>query len=309
MTGSLEFCQAIMEFAPKDEVDFHAQKQLKRAFYEYKQAPKKPLASTTYVANEKEYDSLLEALVKEESLDTGEILFYKPNLDENWDYNTPTKTLTLIGRGVGYVDRFDYDSFALQKWDKGQLMQTDKVMIRAFLSRFYYPQSIKTKSKDPHASEKRPFVPKLMLLEQLWSDVREKGLVPFEIRVCAYTRDARFSYDLNLIDNQMLKDFRGGQVPPRNRAERTAVDYMNFDMILATTDMKDLVKRVFINLFEVKEATAFDISHTMGITDNMARNGLDAVVSRNLADKVGKSPRETYSINTQLLEATASELM
>jgi hypothetical protein len=309
MKGSLEFCQAIMEFAPKDEVDFHAQKQLKRAFYEYKQAPKLPLASTTYVINDKEYDSLILALVEEERLDTGSILFYQPKLDENWDYNVLTKTLTLIGNGVGYVDKFDYDSFAIQKWDRTQHIQTERVMIRAFLSRFYYPRSIKTKSKDPHASEKRPFVPKLITLEELWSDVREKGLVPFEIRVCAYTRDARFSYDLNLIDNLMLKDFRGGQVPPRNKAERNAMDYMNFDMILASTDMKDLVKKVFINLFEVKEATAFDISHTMGITDNMARNGLDAVVSRNLADKVGKPPREIYSINTELLGAAASELM
>jgi hypothetical protein len=309
MSDPLKFCQAIMKFAPREEVDFHAEKQLKRAFYEYKQAPKKALASSTYLVNEKEYDSLLEALAEEEAIETGGFRFLNPNMDENWDYNVPTKTIALLGKGMGWVEHFDYDSFALNKWDRNQQIRKDKVMLRAFPTRFYYPQSIKTKSIDPHAGEKRLFIPKLVTLEELWSDIRRTGLVPFEFRVCAYTKNSRFAYDVNLLDNQILKDFRGGQVPPRNRAERTSVDYMNFDMMLASTDMKELVKKVFINLFEVNEATAFDISHTMGITDTMAKNGLDAVVSRNLAEKQGKPPREIYSINTELLEEAAVELM
>jgi len=309
MADILEYCQSIMKFAPESEVDLHAEKQLRRAFFEYKQARKTPLASVQYLINEDEYDSLLEAFAKVAVLETGGIRFLKPNLKENWDYNTPTSKIMLMGDGMGVVERFEYDSFSLEKWSAGQEVQRELVMLRAFPAKFYVPMSIKTKSVDPLAGDPILYVPKLMTLEEFWQDVRTKGLVPFEIKVCAYTRHSRHTYNLDLVDNKLLKDFRGGQVPPKNRAVRTAMDYMNFDMILASTDMKELVKKVFINLFEVKESTAFDISHTMGITDTMAKNALDAVVSRELADKIGKAPREIYSINPQRLEAAASELL
>ncbi len=309
MKKPLELCQALVKFGPEEEVDFHAEKQLKRAFYEYRQAVKKSLASTQYMVNGKEYDFLLEALLEVEEVETAGIRFSKPNLDENWDFNTPTKSIVLVGNGVGWVDRFDYDSFSLQKWNKAQRVSRERVMIRAHPTKFYYPESIKTKSIDPLAGKKRHYIPKLMTLEELWQDIRSTGMVPFEIRVCTYTKDSRYSYDLNLIGNQLLKDFRGGQVPLRNKAERTAMDYMNFDMILAPTDMKDLVKKVFIELFEVKDATAFDVSHTMGITDTMARNCLDALVARNVAEAEGKPPRQSYSINLELLENEAALFM
>ena len=93
MTGTLELCQAILRLGPEEEVDYHAEKELKRAFLEYKAAPKKALAGSMFLVNGKEYGSLLEALVKEKELENAGIRFLKPNLKENWDYNTPTKTI------------------------------------------------------------------------------------------------------------------------------------------------------------------------------------------------------------------------
>ena len=251
MTDPLKHCQTILHFGPEDEVDFHAEKMMNRAYTEYRQAVRKPLATLQYMVNGDEYQSLLEALAEVDELETAGFRFVEPDLDENWDFNVPTKTIVLMGNGAGWVDRFDYNAFSLQKWDRGQHVQREPVMIRSFPTRFYYPQSIKTKSIDPLAGEKRLYIPKLMTLEELWTDVRKTGLVPFEIRLCTYTRDARYSYDLSLVHNRLLKDFRGGQVPLTNKASRTAMDYMNFDMVLALTDMKDLVKKVFIELFEV----------------------------------------------------------
>ena len=132
-------------------------------------------------------------------------------------------------------------------------------------------------------------------------------MVPFEIRVCTYTKNARYSYDLDLINNRMLKDFRGGQAPLRNRAERTAIDYLNFDTIFAATDMKEIVKKAFINLFEMEKATSFDISHSMGITDQMAMNSLNSIVHRGFAEKAGVAPREIYSIDPEALAEQAKQ--
>ncbi len=301
MVNTLELCQAILRLGPEEEVDFHAEKELKRAFLEYKAAPKKALADSMFLVNGKEYGSLLEAIAVEENLENAGIRFLKPNMKENWDYNTPTKTIALMGKGMGRVEHFSYDGFSLDKWDRHQHIQRENVMIRTFITRFYYPESIKSKSEDPLAGPKRLYIPKLLLLEELWEHIRSTGMVPFEIRICTYTKNSRYTYDLDLVNNTMLKDFRGGQAPLQNKAKRTVIDYLNFDTVFAATDMRDMVKRSFINLFEMEKATAFDISHSMNITDQMAMNALNSIVYRGFAEKEGVAPREVYSINPEAL--------
>ena len=307
MADALEICQAILRLGPEEEVDLHAEKEMKRAFLEYRTAKKIPLAKAVYMINGKEYESLLEAILKEDILENAGIRFVKPNLKENWDYNTPTKTIALMGKGMGWVEHFSYDAFSLNKWDRDQHIQRDNVMIRGFLTKFYYPESIKSKSVDPLAAPKRHYIPKVRLLEDLWQHIRKTGMVPLEIRVCTYTKNQRFTYELDLINDYMLKDFRGGQAPLRNKAERTAVDYLNFDTVLAATDMKEIVKKTFTNLFEMEKATAFDISHSMGITDQMAVNALNSIYHRGLAEKEGSAPREIFSIDIEGLALEAKK--
>jgi hypothetical protein len=308
MTDPLELCQAILHLGPEEEVDLHAEKELRRCYFEYGAAQKKALASAVYMVNGQEYDSLLEAMHQEECLENAGIRFIKPDLAENWDFNTPTRTLVLMGEGMGWLERFSYESFRLDKWDKNQQIQRDNVMIRGFLTRFYYPQSIITESEDPLAEPKRPYIPRLVLLEDLWGHIRSAGMVPFEMRVCAYTKTTRYIYDIDMINNTVLKDFRGGQAPLRNLAQRTIIDYLNFDMVLASTDMKDIVKRAFINLFESKYATASDIAHSMHITSQMAGNALTAIATRGLAVKEGAAPREIFSIDSEALAIKAKKL-
>jgi hypothetical protein len=308
MTDILELCQAILHLGSEEEVDLHAENELRRTFYEYQSVQKKPLASVTYMVNGREYSSLLEAMHREEELENLGLRFLKPDLKENWDFNTPSKTLVLMQNGMGVLERFSYDAFKLDKWDMHQQLQRDNVMIRGFPTWLYFPQSIKTKSIDPLAEAERPYVPKLVMLEDLWQHVRKNGMVVLELRVCAYTKTARYTFDLDLVNNVMLKDFRGGQSPLRNLAQRGIVDYLNFDMVLASTDMKDMVKRAFINLFESEYATAFDIAHSMHITNQMAANALNAIASRGLAIKEGSYPREIYSINSEALAEKALKL-
>jgi len=308
MTDPLELCEAILHMGSEEEVDLHAEKELKRHYLEYRSSQKKPLASVGYMVNGSEYAFLLEALNDERKLENLGLRFKNPDLDENWDYNTLTRTLVLMGKGTGVLERFSYDAFSLSKWDRNQQMQRDNVMIRGFISRFYYPQSIISESEDPHAAPKRMYVPRLAMLEEMWNHVRSTGMVPFEIRVCAYTKTARYTYDIDLIGNTMLKDFRGGQAPLRNRAERGIIDYLNFDTVLASTDMKDLVKKAFVNLFESEYATGPDLAYSMHITPQMAANALEAIYSRGFALKEGARPREVYSINSKALAERAKKL-
>ncbi len=301
MKDILQTCNKLIRFSTTEEIDFHAEKQLKTSLYEYRSVKKVPLAAVRFVVNGEKVKSLLDAMVEFEELKTLEVQFFKPRLKENWDYNQPTKSLILIGQGLGGVQTFGYDAFKLKKWDTSQSINREKVMIRCFISKFYFPRSIKTKSANIHDGHVRPYVPELMTLERLWEEIRQTGVVPFQLHISAYKPTSRYNYELDLVNNTLLKDFRGGTMPLRDRKVRGSIEHFNFDMILATTEMKDLVKRVFITLFDVKELTAADIALSFGVTDTMAKNSLDAIVSRGLAEKEGHPPREIYSITAESL--------
>lgn len=308
MTDALELCQAILHLGPEEEVDLHAEKELRRHYFEYTGANKKALAAASFLVNGTEYASLLEALREEEDLQNLGIRFSRPDLRENWDYNTPTKTLVLMGRGAGFLERFSYRAFSLDKWDMSQPVQRENVMIRGFIRDYYYPRSILSESRDPLAEPVRPYIPKLVPLEEMWSHVRSTGMVPFEVRICAYTKAARYAYDIDMPRSAMLKDMRGGQAPLRNLAKRSTIDYLNFDMVLASTEMKDIVKGAFINLFEAEKATAIDIAHSMHITDQIAANALSAIAARGLAKVLGSPPMQVFQIDLEALAAAAERL-
>lgn len=303
MEETLALCNRIINFSRTEEIDVYAEKQLRKAFMEYRAMQKVPLADVRYIVNGTKYTSLLEAVVGNEALETLEIHFFRPRMQENWDYNKPTRKLVLLGQGLGGVQVFDYDPYSLKKWDGSQTMKMEKVMLRGFISHFYYPRSIKSKTLAMQGEAVRPYVPKLKTLERVWEEIRETGVLPLQLHISAYTPDSRYNYELDMIDNVALRDFRGGVVPLRDRADRKSMDYFNFDKILASTDMRDLVKRVFVALFDMKQATAFDMAHSFKITDQMAKNSLDAIVARGLADKEGYPPREIYEINTENLKA------
>jgi hypothetical protein len=113
---------------------------------------------------------------------------------------------------------------------------------------------------------------------------------------------------MDMVNSAMLKDFRGGQAPLKNLAKRSTIDYLNFDMVLAATDMKDIVKRAFINLFECEKATAFDIAHSMHITDQIASNALNAIVTRGFAKALGTGPSQVFFIDLEALASAAARL-
>jgi len=303
MEERLALCRKIIDFSQTEEIDLFAEKQLRKALVEYKSMKKTPLAEIRYIVNGKKFTSLLEAMLEFEELETLEIHFFKPKMSENWDYNVPTKKLVLLGHGLGGVQVFDYDPYSLKKWDGSQSMKKEKVMIRGFITQFYYPQSIKSKTAGIDQGEVRLFVPALKTLEMVWKDVRESGVLPIQLHISAFTPDNRYNYELDLTNDTVLKDFRGGVVPLRSRAERESIDYFNFDKILASTDMRDLVKKVFITLFDMNDITPIDIALSFKITDTMAKNSLDALVTRGLADKEGYPPREIFEINSNNLKS------
>ena len=304
MMDILRKCESVIGLGPESEVDEYAVKEMKKMVKSHLQRKKPALAELSFVINNRPYDSLLDTLLELDSIKSVEIRFLKPNIHDNWDFNAPTKIIKAIEGGYGGLAFFNYDAKALDKWAHAGELIEKKAMIRAFPVDFYVPRSIATMSRYVREDPPRPLVPRLLPMEKAWVEMREVGALPLTVRICAYTHEERFSYDLDLIEGVLMRDFRAERMPVTRKKRRSPEEYFYFDNIYASTDLPILPKQIFEAIFESDGLTASDISHFFKITMDMALNNLRALVSRGLVESEGRPPFETYRVTFEALKAS-----
>ncbi len=295
-------CRAVIELGPESEIDDYSLKEMRKYVKSHIQAERPYLSEVAFLINGKHYEHLYDALISESDFREVDIRFLKPKLDEIWDFDAPTKTIKLIKGGFGGIAFFNYDPKALDKWAKAGELIEKKAMIRAFPVDFFIPRSIATMSK--YISEDPPdvLIPELWTMETMLEEVRAVGALPVTIRICAYTKEERFAYDIDILQNRLLRDFRAGKVPPTRRMRRSPEEYFYFDKIYASLNMGHLPKAIFETIFESEGLTASDITHFFRITTEMAVNNLKALKKRGLLDVQGRPPFETYMVTHEILK-------
>lgn len=292
MDKQIKKAKKILEFAPDDEVDEYALNELEKRIYQWRNKEVDYLANFEYFINGKEYKSLLEAVYDIEEYEKMKIKFLKPNLDGKWNFSRPTKGLKEKD-GKGLCTSFDYDPTSLDRWAKASKAHHEKVMVRAFITKFFVPISIKTKSKYHHAEEiPRQYDPKLEKMEDLWNDIRD-GVFPFEIRFSLYTKDSRYALIMDPLEDK-LKPHPLNEITLIQNTDRNAIEYLNFDKLLAYIDLPPLMKNILELLFEADEMRLFDIAHSFKLDRKVAENNLKSLENRGLVEK---SKRVHYSIN------------
>lgn len=231
------------------------------------------------------------------------VKFLKPNLDGKWNFSRPTKELKEKD-GKGICTSFDYDPTSLDKWAKASKSHHDKVMVRAFITKFFVPISIKTKSKYHHAEEiPRQYEPKLSKMKNLWTDMR-KGVLPLEIRFSLYTKNDRYTLIMDPFEDK-LKPHPLSDITLIQNVDRNSIEYLNFDKLLANIDLPPLMKNILELLFEADEMRLFDIAHSFNMDRNVAENNLKSLESRGLVEK---SKRVHYSINMDKIFEKAEKI-
>ena len=293
-----------MEFAPSSMVDGYAKKQLKNSIRKYKSSTEVKLADVEFKFDGYKYQSLLDALYDLKRWDEMEVHILHPNTKERWEYDTPTKVIKITGHGRGGLMLFPINPFALNQWNPKQKPAFESSMFRGYLSHFFSPESIKARSKK---YDEKPLIPPktLCTLIELWEDIRKKGIVPFQLALCAYTKSRRYVYQLDVLDNALLRDFRDGKIPIANRLFRHPLDYYHLDNLLSTQELPDLAKKVLAVFFDLEEANAADIEIGLGITERMAWDNISALAKRGLIDAVGKPPKAKYVINLENIRELA----
>ncbi|UCE74134.1 MAG: hypothetical protein JSV56_00135 [Methanomassiliicoccales archaeon] len=296
MSALVKKCQKIMSFAPSKMVDNYAKRKLPRELKKYKKHTEKKLADVTFSVDGKRYDSLLDALYEKEEWDELELHFYHPNTREQWEYDTPTKLIKVTGQGRGALMLFPVNPFSLSQWNPEQEPQIEPAMFESYLAHFYSPESIKSQADKV---DEKPLIPPRPLCApyELWEDIRSKGIVPFHLVLCAYSKERRYLYHLDLLNNLLLMDFRNGKIPIANRVIRDTLDYYHLDHFLSTQELPDLAKKVLQVFFELENGDAADIEIGLGITEKMARDNINALAKRGLIDTIGKPPKARYMMN------------
>ena len=298
----LEKCEAVIRMGPEDEVDEYAIKEMRKRVKAHMQKEHRYLSDVAFIINGKMYESLLDALLEVDSIKSIDIAFLRPDINENWDFDRPTKIIKAIEGGFGGVAFFNYNPKAIDKWaNAGELIEK-KAMIRVFPVDVYVPRSIATMSKYVQEDPPRPIVPDLWTMEYAWMKMKELGALPLTVRVCVYTKEERFSYDIDIIKGKLIRDFRAERMPVTRKAVRDPEDYFYFDRIYASEDLPPLTRNIFEAIFESDGFTAADISHFFNITMDMANNNIRALLKRGLLDTEGQPPYETYKVTTELLK-------
>lgn len=283
MEDLLESCKRLMEFSPQDEVDEYSEKQLRKKVYGWHNDEKKYLARTEYFINGRSYTSILKGFYQEPVLDKIKINFIKPDLKGRWAFTKPPKEI-LEKDGKGVYRYFDYDPTRLNGWSLTNKLLNEMVMVRAYMTDFFVPISINTKSKYHHAEDiPRQYTPELKTLSDIWADVR-KGVIPFGIRICCYSKVDRISVHLDPLSDSLLPH-PICCAPYHRRNKNNPIDYVVIDTLLARLDMPWLCKRILEFVFECGETTAPDVSHVFNIQTNIAENNLRSLGNKELVKK------------------------
>jgi len=276
---------------------------LKKKLYKWNNCDIEYLAELEYFINGQRYDELLTAFQEVESLEKFKVRFLKPNIDGNWHFSKPTKELKEKD-GKGICETFDYDPTSLNRWAQAKHSKMEKVMVRAFITDFFVPISIKTKSKYHRAEEiPRQYDPYLKKLSGLWTDIRE-GVLPFGIRFCLYTKSERHTLLIDPINNK-LKPHPLSSITRIEQGEKDPLNYMLFDRVLAWMDFPTLTKKILELLFEEGVISVFDVAACINADEKVAKNNLKSLESKGF---VKKKKDIYYDINMDKVKRVADKI-
>ncbi len=287
------------------ETDF-AESELEESLEEYIGERKNYLCKTELIIDNIDYDNVYQPLDFFSEIDYARTRFIEPNTKKKWDYNRPTIELLLKPDGSGNSLSFPYNPERFDNFQNPENLVREKVMYSIFITRGYEPRTIKEASETVR-SPNALLVSRHHTITTFWDTVRSGKVIPFEIRICIYTRETRRIYDIDLLRNRLISDFRNGKVASKNVVKPPALVCMYFDRIWAALDIPQLNKKVFTLLFHSEGVTPAEVGHVLGIPLSMAKNHLKSLEHRNLAKVSGKTS-ELYKPNLSEYKRIAEEI-
>ena len=132
--------------------------------------------------------------------------------------------------------------------------------------------------------------------QELWDGVRARGVVPFAVKFLVYTKKKRHVYEVNLLRNTLLKDFRAGLFPVAGWAPRDVEIYPEFDKFHASLDIPEIPRKVMELAFETGRLTPAEVMNVFGMTLPVAVSNMDVLANRGILQLAeGSAPKRPDS--------------
>ncbi len=235
---------------------------VEQGYLKAKQMRYSPLMELMVRFNGAPYENFYDFLGKE--MKALNMVFTAPKKWGEWHFNDPVKELRVLPNGLGSIQVMEGE-INPQRW----LLEKpafQKAMVRFIVERAY-----------PEGSYG-------LLTPEKFFQLVHRGVVPFVIRIVAYTKQRRYKIDINLAKNEVMADFRWGKIPPRVFRERDVKEYIVFDKIYASLPVAHFPKMFFEAIFESNGLDEELLRLIFNVSTPIIRNNVGVLIKNKVVE-------------------------
>ena len=280
----LEHFVLLSSNAPPEIHDIFSQKNLRQALMDASTRRLPAIARVHLELDGVAQDDIAQVLARSPLVGRVGVVFHQPTMQkEAWEYTTPAAVIAFDVRGPGKIVTFHYNPRSITPWDLEDRGTEEPCVVRINVKEGFIPRSIR---QEQMAIKGTPLpLPKFEIfsMADLAAFVHRTGIVPFRISLLAYTTKARYAYDIDLVNNVLVRDPRSGRLPVTNRAVRSARLFHGLDRYIARREIPPVPAKILEILFETNELHPAEVSSVLGINQELAIASLSTLVDRTLA--------------------------
>ena len=280
----LEHFVLLSSNAPPEVHDIFSQKNLRQALMDASSRRLPALARVRLELDGVPQDDIAQILTHSPLTGKVGVIFHQPTMQkEAWEYTPPAAVIAFDVRGPGKIITFHYNPRAITPWDLDDRGTEEPCVVRINLREGFIPRSIR---QEQMAIRGTPIpLPKFEIfsMADLAGFVHRTGVVPFRFTMLVYTSKTRYSYDIDLINNILVRDPRSGRLPVTSRVQRSARVFHGLDRFVARREIPPIPSKILEILFESNELHPAEVSSVLGISQELAIASLSTLVDRTLA--------------------------
>lgn len=271
--ATLDELQLYAERTAPTHHDEFSRQALARAIGEYAPRRRERVAPFQLVVDGRPYDTVHRALADPNaSFENVELKLVDPPSDPRvWEWLTPFDRIVFSADGSAEI-------FAL-----GPGGTSRRAMARLLLREHYVPRARSEVERTGPTSATDELRMQLDPLTAAVKFARERGVVPFAIAVLLYQSTERVRFELDLVDEVLLRDPRAGRLAIGRRVHRSSRVANAVDRYLARGDLPMTSARALELLVETHGLTPLELGHIQGGLRELGGSALQGLAARGLA--------------------------
>jgi hypothetical protein len=271
--ATLDELQLYAERTAPSHHDEFSRQALARAIGEYAPRRRERVAPFRLTVDGRPYDTVHRALADPAaSFNNVELKLVDPPTDPRvWEWLVPFDRIVFSPDGSAEI-------FAL-----GSAGTSRRAMARLLLREHYVPRARSEVESTGSSSATDELRMQLDPLHAAVQFARERGVIPFAIALLLYQSGERARFELDLVDEVLLRDPRAGRLAITRRVHRSSRVSNAVDRYLARGDLPMTSARALELLVETHGLTPLELGHIQGGVRELGGSALQGLVARGLA--------------------------